>query len=110
MVSGLVTSPWDQLRIFSGEARLIRMESKSVIVLPRSNGLERYKVFLPAALRQPLAAPVSCSFLALCSQPGRKRSGVESRPVLNLEERGNAAALLLFSQPRRLPVSCRLQF
>src|SRR5262245_55038889 len=44
MVSGLVTSPCDQLRIFSGDARLIRMESKSVIEVPRSNGLERYKV------------------------------------------------------------------
>src|SRR5690349_24710979 len=44
MVSGLVTSPWDQLRIFSGEARLMRIASKSAIVLPRSNGLERYKV------------------------------------------------------------------
>src|SRR5579883_935752 len=44
MVSGLVTSPCDQLRIFSGEARLIRMLSKSVIVWPRSNGFERYKV------------------------------------------------------------------
>src|SRR5258706_14145623 len=44
MVSGLVTSPCDQLRIFSGEARLMRMESKSLIALPRSNGLERYKV------------------------------------------------------------------
>src|SRR3954471_602389 len=44
IVSGLVTSPCDQLRIFSGEARLMRMASKSAIVLPRSNGLERYKV------------------------------------------------------------------
>ena len=41
--SGLVTSPCDQLRIFSGEARLMRIASKSAIVLPRSNGLERYK-------------------------------------------------------------------
>src|SRR5437660_6676303 len=46
MVSGLVTSPCDQLRIFSGEARLIRMASKSAIGFPRSKGLERYKVFL----------------------------------------------------------------
>src|SRR5581483_9607564 len=46
MVSGLVTSPWDQLRIFSGEARLMRMASNSAIGFPRSNGLERYKVFL----------------------------------------------------------------
>src|SRR6185369_7850788 len=44
MVSGLVTSPWDQLRIFSGEARLIRIASKSAIAFPRSNGLERYKL------------------------------------------------------------------
>src|SRR3954469_22262550 len=43
MVSGLVTSPCDQLRILSGEARLMRMLSKSVTLLPRSNGLERYK-------------------------------------------------------------------
>src|SRR5713226_3928990 len=33
IVSGLVTSPCDQLRIVSGEARLIRMESKSAIKL-----------------------------------------------------------------------------
>src|SRR5437868_8808384 len=44
MVSGLVTSPCDQLRIFSGEATLILMESKSATWFPRSNGLERYKV------------------------------------------------------------------
>src|SRR5712692_2259327 len=50
MVSGLVTSPWDQERIFSGLARLIRMESKSAIKLARSYGLLRYKVvsFLPS--------------------------------------------------------------
>ena len=44
MVSGLVTSPWDQERIFSGLAKLIRMESKSAIKLARSYGLLRYKV------------------------------------------------------------------
>src|SRR5450432_3192355 len=46
MVSGLVTSPWDQLRIFSGEARLMRIASKSAITFAISNGLERNKVFL----------------------------------------------------------------
>jgi hypothetical protein len=46
MVSGLVTSPCDQLRIFSGDARLIRMASKSAITFAISNGLERNKVFL----------------------------------------------------------------
>jgi hypothetical protein len=44
MVSGLVTSPWDHERIFSGLARLMRMESKSAIKLARSYGLLRYKV------------------------------------------------------------------
>src|SRR5579872_4314386 len=44
MVSGFVTSPCDQLRMRSGEARLMRMLSKSVMLLPKSNGLERYKV------------------------------------------------------------------
>src|SRR5947209_4505078 len=38
MVSGLVTSPWLQLRIFSGEAREIRIESKSAIKFARSYG------------------------------------------------------------------------
>src|SRR5947209_19083236 len=46
MVSGLVTSPCDQLRIFSGEARLMRIASKSAITFAISNGLERNKVFL----------------------------------------------------------------
>jgi hypothetical protein len=44
MVSGLVTSPWDHERIFSGLAKLMRMESKSAIRLARSYGLLRYKV------------------------------------------------------------------
>src|SRR5580765_8601629 len=46
MVSGLVTSPCDQLRIFSGEAREMRMASKSAITFAISKGLERNKVFL----------------------------------------------------------------
>src|SRR3974390_3932205 len=44
MVSGLVTSPCDQLRIFSGEARLMRIASKSAIGFPSSNGFERNKL------------------------------------------------------------------
>jgi hypothetical protein len=44
MVSGFVTSPCDQLRIFSGEARLMRIASKSAIGFARSNGLERNKI------------------------------------------------------------------
>src|ERR1700753_1880736 len=46
MVSGLVASPCDQLRIFSGEASEMRMASKSVMGLVSSNGLERYKTTL----------------------------------------------------------------
>src|SRR5579872_1465277 len=59
MVSGLVTSPCDQLRIFSGEARLMRMASKSAIGFAMSKGLERYKVVLrfPAVIRRRYAAP-----------------------------------------------------
>jgi hypothetical protein len=36
MVSGLVTSPWDQDRIFSGLASRILMESKSITTRPAS--------------------------------------------------------------------------
>src|ERR1700756_4555959 len=41
MVSGLVTSPCDQLRIFSGLASWILMASKSAIGPVSSKGLER---------------------------------------------------------------------
>src|SRR6516165_9662760 len=44
MVSGLVTSPCDQLRIFSGDARLMRIASKSAIGFPSSNGFDRNKL------------------------------------------------------------------
>src|SRR5215469_3566499 len=46
MVSGFVTSPCDQLRIFSGEASMMRIASKSVIGLVSSNGFERNKASL----------------------------------------------------------------
>src|SRR5579864_104233 len=64
MVSGFVTSPCDQLRIFSGEARLMRIASKSAIGFARSNGLERNKIpsnsALKAVANESLA---SCRFL-----------------------------------------------
>src|SRR5437899_10430567 len=81
MVSGLVTSPCDQLRIFSGDARLIRMESKSVIALLRSNGLERYKVsscgFYAAAAAPGFQIPFSVS------TPAGWHSGAETRGFAN---------------------------
>src|SRR5215469_6567063 len=46
MVSGLVTSPCDHERIFSGEASMMRMASKSVIGLVSSKGFERNKATL----------------------------------------------------------------
>src|SRR5271163_1027794 len=46
MVSGLVTSPCDQLRIFSGEASMMRIASKSLMGVVSSNGLERNKATL----------------------------------------------------------------
>src|SRR6266853_2549275 len=71
MVSGLVTSPCDQLRIFSGEARLIRMASKSAIGLAMSKGLERYKVVLrfPAVVRRRTRLPKT-SFELPVVRPG----------------------------------------
>src|SRR5258708_27717994 len=56
MVSGLVTSPCDQLRIFSGEARLMRIASKSATGFARSNGLERNKVYPPLLLSKAVAS------------------------------------------------------
>src|SRR5438270_559527 len=71
MVSGLVTSPCDQLRIFSGDARLMRIASKSAIGFAMSKGLERYKVFLRflRVLTRPLTAlDFSSQFPVLSSQ------------------------------------------
>jgi hypothetical protein len=50
MVSGLVTSPCDQLRIFSGDASMMRIASKSVMGLESSNGFERNKATLLGGL------------------------------------------------------------
>jgi hypothetical protein len=61
MVSGLVTSPCDQLRIFSGDASMMRMASKSVMGLESSNGFERNKATLLQAFSKYCQA-----FLALC--------------------------------------------
>src|SRR5213082_1477638 len=68
MVSGLVTSPCDQLRIFSGEARLMRMASKSATGFPRSKGLERYKVFLRFLRHYAAARGSQAPFSVLRSQ------------------------------------------
>src|ERR1700687_4069926 len=69
MVSGLVTSPCDQLRIFSGDARLMRMASKSATGFAISNGLER-NMFLrfPALRGSGQWSVASCQFLVFRSE------------------------------------------
>src|ERR1017187_1608633 len=57
MVSGLVTSPWLQLRIFSGEAREMRIESKSAIKFARSYGEDRIFI-LPKNQQTTTTAPL----------------------------------------------------
>ena len=77
MVSGLVTSPWDQLRIFSGDARLMRMASKSAMVFCISNGLERNKVFLrfPRQCRCRLRPSLLVLSSQLSAKPGSNLAG-----------------------------------
>src|ERR1700739_2261240 len=77
MVSGLVTSPCDQLRIFSGDARLMRIASKSAIGFAMSKGLERYKVilrFLPVLTPPLTALDFSSHFPVLSSQKTRSEA------------------------------------
>src|SRR5580658_3877025 len=87
MVSGLVTSPCDQLRIFSGDARLMRMASKSATGFAISNGLER-NMFLrfPVDLTRPPAA------LDFSSQfPVLSENQVESLPLAALRAKAAVA-------------------
>src|SRR5580698_4360054 len=81
MVSGLVTSPCDQLRIFSGEASEMRMASKSVIGLVSSNGLERYKTTLLGTWLQ-MNAPKSAGY-----DPGMNLLGLSSPGAIPFEDR-----------------------
>src|SRR5438477_6952766 len=82
MVSGLVTSPCDQLRIFSGDARLMRIASKSAIGFAMSKGLERYKVFL--RLLRVLTRPLT-SLETQFSVPGSKENRLEPSPTCGTE-------------------------
>src|SRR5271154_1135872 len=99
MVSGLVTSPWDQLRIFSGDARLIRMASKSATGFAISKGLER-NMFLrfPVDLTRP---PAALQF----SVPGSSWNRFELRQVTALKANAALAITLKVSrhQPRTVP-------
>jgi hypothetical protein len=69
MVSGFVTSPCDQLRIFSGDASMMRIASKSVMGLVSSNGLERN---IGSLLGEPFGAGLGFSRDSLRTLPSRE--------------------------------------
>src|SRR5438874_12673756 len=83
MVSGLVTSPCDQLRIFSGDARLMRIASKSAIGFAMSKGLERYKVFLHFLLSQQLLVPSTKYLVTHCQFTFISLRAMDSRTFLS---------------------------
>src|SRR5580658_9060927 len=93
MVSGLVTSPCDQLRIFSGDASMMRIASKSVIGLDSSNGFERNKVTL---LGGPFGEPPRL-FPGFLKDPSFPGSGVYR---FQEEPRTNASSLSAPPSPR----------
>src|ERR1700692_106821 len=92
MVSGLVTSPCDQLRIFSGEASEMRMASKSVMGLVSSNGLERYKTTLLGTWLQ-----IDNSKACRCYDPGMNLLGLSSPGAIPCEDRP------VFEKPGKKP-------
>src|ERR1700757_2256570 len=95
MVSGLVTSPCDQLLIFSGEARLMRMASKSAIVFCISNGLERNKVVLRFLLSFSTWYPVLSFFV-----PRDSRAHIRGTFPHKLVERSTSPYQGLEASPR----------
>src|ERR1700726_2566516 len=99
MVSGLVTSPCDQLRIFSGDARLMRIASKSAIGFAMSKGLERYKVilrFLQVSRACPRPSKTS-SQARFSEKPARTlaRGGTESRCRIGYLQKSQSRVLAL---------------
>src|SRR5882672_1872820 len=94
IVSGLVTSPCDQLRIFSGDARLMRIASKSAIGFAMSKGLERYKVIL-RCVRRCAAACGSLQF----SVPGSQLNSGSDLFSLCRAENGSSKASFSQSLP-----------
>src|SRR5665213_507031 len=91
MVSGLVTSPCDQLRIFSGDASMMRIASKSVIGLVSSNGFERNKATLlgrPFGATAAFPGMVSGFFL-----PGKRFLPLSRRTLNKLSYKNSFARL-----------------
>src|SRR5277367_5144163 len=108
MVSGLVTSPCDQLRIFSGDARLIRMASKSATGFAISNGLDR-NMFLrfPVDLTRPPAALDYSSQFPVLSSQRTKTNRIELCRIAALRANATAAncSKLFFQIPGAFPGS-----
>src|SRR6266403_5302219 len=98
MVSGLVTSPCDQLRIFSGDARLMRMASKSASGFAISNGLER-NMFLrfPALRGSGQWSVASCQFLVFRSD--REPEPRETFPLIFVRYQGQGLGPAGFHWP-----------
>src|SRR5881227_3469624 len=94
MVSGLVTSPWLQLRIFSGDAREMRIESKSAIKFARSYG-EDLKIASSQKPNQPRMDT---------DEHGSKKPEFLpcSYPCLSVSIRGPCFSLLLVSRDGRI--------
>src|SRR6185437_16990392 len=96
-------SPCDQLRIFSGEARLIRIESKSAIKLALSYGEERYMndslIYLspnPQNVRGgSLSAASPPVFHAYCAPPNRRRAPYPAARAVSssIPRRGTGSAV-----------------
>src|SRR5450432_3367088 len=114
MVSGFVTSPCDQLRIFSGEAKEIRIASKSVIGLVSSNGLERYKMTLLGTCLRIRVRSVACYvpgvLVCRASCPSRERLLVQDRALISKKICArDCYKLATRSEPGRKPgsVGCR---
>src|SRR5512134_2856460 len=84
MVSGFLTSPWDQSRIFCGAASLIRIASNVMGFACRSRMPHRSLVGLSSLIRLPKGRSVSIHTL-LCSE-GREAGSYRGWPAL--EARG----------------------
>src|SRR5262245_9733738 len=86
MVSGFVTSPCDQHRIRSGAPREIRMALKLLMMVPRSNGLERYKGSSVSFRHSRSGMTRKTAFAALTKSAESKPAGLE--PQKKSENRG----------------------
>src|SRR5215207_8120598 len=87
MVSGFITSPYDQPRIASGEARLILMASKLLTSNTRPRSLRSLREYPPLGTRDSIGAVVVFSAVAVDSSPENSRKlTLDIVPPPNLDE------------------------